>query len=303
MEPVDEIFSDVRIATLNIDKLPQATFELLSMLFYEASDEPRFVSVTRVHDVITLVADAQRLEALPGLEVDPTEWAVIRQADALDEVGAIRRLTSPLADAGISVFHLSTYDAEVILVPRARLSDALGCFDRTAPAEPASSSATEVYYTHSYPLEVLEQHRTTIVRLEKQYAQWHMGALLRLLFLPRPGDPEQAVVSLTESLDGEISILAEVAPWWREHCDALPAGLSSVDQEEMVPICIRNAALNETGVVAAMASVLSENQISILGCSTLSGGELATDFTFVPLSQVEKATKAFEAAGFLITKC
>mmetsp|Transcript_62268 Transcript_62268/g.171076 ORF Transcript_62268/g.171076 Transcript_62268/m.171076 type:complete len:83 (-) Transcript_62268:260-508(-) len=66
----------------------------------------------------------------------------------------------------------------------------------------------------------------------------------------------------------------------------------------MIPICIRDAGLNETGVVAAMASVLASSQISILGCSTLSGGGLATDFTLVPLSQVAEATAAFEAAGF-----
>ena len=38
----------------------------------------------------------------------------------------------------------------------------------------------------------------------------------------------------------------------------------------MVPISLV-ADLNETGVVAAMASVLAGSQISILGCSSLAG--------------------------------
>ena len=72
--------------------------------------------------------------------------------------------------------------------------------------------------------------------------------------------------------------------------------------QEWVPICVKNAALHETGIVAAMASVLAASNISILGCSTLVGGGLATDFTLVPRSQVDEAAAAFEKAGFLLVK-
>ena len=65
-----------------------------------------------------------------------------------------------------------------------------------------------------------------------------------------------------------------------------------------MPICIRDAGLSETGVVATMASVLAASQISILGISTLSGNGLATDFTCVPATQVDEAIDAFESAGF-----
>ena len=92
--------------------------------------------------------------------------------------------------------------------------------------------------------------------------------------------------------------MAGVTPWWCEHCETFSTGLLGIDQEEMVPICIRDAGLSETGVVAAMASVLSASKISILGVSTLSGGGYATDFTLVPLSQLDEATRAFKAAGF-----
>jgi hypothetical protein len=75
-----------------------------------------------------------------------------------------------------------------------------------------------------------------------------------------------------------------------------------MDQEEMIAIAIRDADVAETGVVATMASVLAARQISILGCSTLSswsdeGAAIATDFTFVPRSQLSRAVSAFAEAG------
>lgn len=73
-----ETRSDVRIATLSENAIQGATYGLLSVLFFDSSEEPRFVSVTRVRGAITLVADAARLQRVPGIELDPTEWAVLR---------------------------------------------------------------------------------------------------------------------------------------------------------------------------------------------------------------------------------
>lgn len=317
LEPC-EACDDVRIATLHVDDLPSAMYGLLQLFFYEPSDEPRFISMSRVRDRFTLVADAARLEGVPGLSVDPTEWAVLRvdeqslhndeQSHAagdnviLDTPGIVSRLTGPLADASIPVFHLSTYDSEFILVPRAQLGDALACFSAQPPtlaqSDVAARRASDLAHTHTYPLEVLSEHPTAILRLEKPCRELHMGALLRLLFMPMPHDTPQALVSLTESPDNDLSILTALTPWWQEHCRAFPTGLSGLDLEQWVPVCIRNAGLNETGIVAAMASVLSAQRISMLGCSTLSGSALATDFTLVPCSRVEEATAAFSAAGF-----
>ena len=221
LEPVETC--SVRIATLHKDQVQAAMYGLLHVLFFDdTDDEARFASVTCVQQqMYTIVADAPRLERVTGLEVDPTEWAVLRVDGVLDVVGAIASLTSPLANRGIPVFHLSTYDSEFVLVPRERLADALGCFPGQSPSSPAQPSDPEAgsegaeadsegaeAHRHSYPLEMLEQHPMTILRLEKQYEPWHVGALLRLLFFPEPEDPEQPLVSLTWSPDNELSILA-----------------------------------------------------------------------------------------------
>ena len=91
MQVVPAQCSDVRIATLRSDSLQStpALYELLNMVFFDATDEPRFVSVTRVQGMLTLVADAQRLARVPGVELDPTEWAVLRVDDVMGVVGAL----------------------------------------------------------------------------------------------------------------------------------------------------------------------------------------------------------------------
>lgn len=343
VEPV-ETGCDLRIATLPKAHVQSAMFSLLSLLFFNDKEEGRFVSVTCVQQMITLVADASSLSLVPGLEVDPTAWSVLRVDSVLDVVGAIASLTRPLARAGIPVFHLSTYDSEFVLVPRAHLSVALSCFSsdpsRSPPLMGDDRSSGELDSVsapreRAFALNILDSHRTTILRLERQYEPWHLHALLRLLFFSEPEDPEPAVVNLTWSPDNELSILAgeSVCPS-RTACtppaflacfdhdcrsDAMvdgalqhvpcwalrhPAGASSHKkgtllphppwhacawaasrikresdcatriQEEMVPISLV-AGLNETGVVATMATILSSCDISILGCSTLLGGILS----------------------------
>jgi len=303
----------MRIATLQKEQLPQTMSWLLGTLFFNDVSEPRFISITRARSVITLVADAELLDGVPGLTLDPTEWALIRVDEnsvptdganvhdgwALTVPGIVATMTGPLASANIPVFHISTYDTEFLLVPHAKLEESLAPF---SSADPAQEDVEErVSHTHAYPLDVLHEHPTTMLRLEKECRDWHTGALLRLLFFePRPGEPEPELVSLTESPDNELSLIAGLTPWLREHCANISTGLSGVDLEEWVPICVKNADLQETGIVAAMASVLSASNISILGCSTLMGGGLATDFTLVPRSQVDEAATAFEKAGFTL---
>ena len=53
--------SDVRIATMSADALRStpALYELLNMIFYDTAEEPRFLSVTRERNRLTLVADAE----------------------------------------------------------------------------------------------------------------------------------------------------------------------------------------------------------------------------------------------------
>ncbi len=87
-----------------------------------APDAPRptwargpFVSVTRTPSELSLVCAA---EAVPADVRAERGWRAFVLGDSLDFelVGVLKRLLDPLADAGVSVFAISTYDTDYVLV-------------------------------------------------------------------------------------------------------------------------------------------------------------------------------------------
>ena len=88
-----------------------------------ALDSP-WISITRTADELSIVAPVTRV---PDGVRSEGPWAMLRVAGTLDfsEVGILAGLTAALADAEISVFALSTFDTDYLLVgvddaPRAR---------------------------------------------------------------------------------------------------------------------------------------------------------------------------------------
>jgi hypothetical protein len=82
-----------------------------------------FHSVTRTGEETSVVCPLA--DAPPGSRVE-APFAVLRVAGTLDFslTGVLSGLTSALASAGVSVFALSTYDTDYLLVPRDRLGPA-----------------------------------------------------------------------------------------------------------------------------------------------------------------------------------
>ncbi len=83
-----------------------------------------FVSMTRTPDELSVVC---RQEDVPdGVRCEPG-WRLLRVAGSLDFalVGILASLTAPLADAGIPVFAVSTFDTDYLLVKEDRLRAAL----------------------------------------------------------------------------------------------------------------------------------------------------------------------------------
>lgn len=74
-----------------------------------------FVSVTRTPDELSIVAPASRVP--PGARVEDG-WTIFRIAGTLDFAltGILSRLAAPLAEAGVSLFAVSTFDTDYILV-------------------------------------------------------------------------------------------------------------------------------------------------------------------------------------------
>ncbi len=87
-----------------------------------------FVSITRSDRELSIVVPQERVPADVTAE---RGWVAFRIAGTLDfsQVGVIAGLTDPLAKAGISVFVISTYETDVVLVKSkdtARAIEALG---------------------------------------------------------------------------------------------------------------------------------------------------------------------------------
>jgi hypothetical protein len=81
-----------------------------------------FFSVTRTSEELSIVCPS----APAGAKSEPG-WAVLklRGPFAFDEVGVLEAFLRPLAAAGVSVFAVSTFDTDYILVKADRLNRAL----------------------------------------------------------------------------------------------------------------------------------------------------------------------------------
>jgi uncharacterized protein len=82
------------------------------------------VSITRTQDELSIVCPE---EWVPDSVQRSTGWFCIRVTGPLDlaSVGILAALVDPLRDKGISVFALSTYDTDCLLLPEMQRADAI----------------------------------------------------------------------------------------------------------------------------------------------------------------------------------
>jgi hypothetical protein len=75
------------------------------------------MSVTKTLDEVSIVCRSE-IE-IPGAEIDP-DWRVMRITGQLDTslVGILYRMTAPLKAKGVSVFVISTFDTDYLMVKR-----------------------------------------------------------------------------------------------------------------------------------------------------------------------------------------
>lgn len=85
---------------------------------------PGFVSITRTDDELSIVVAADRV---PGDVTAVGEWRALKVSGPLDFAltGIMAALAGPLADAGISLFGIATYDTDYLLVKADTLDAAI----------------------------------------------------------------------------------------------------------------------------------------------------------------------------------
>ena len=87
--------------------------------------EDDFVSITRTRDELSVVVPQERVPE--GVQAQ-RDFRALKVAGplAFDEIGILAALAGPLAAAGISIFAVSTYDTDYVLVRESDLGKALG---------------------------------------------------------------------------------------------------------------------------------------------------------------------------------
>jgi hypothetical protein len=93
--------------------------------------DDEIVSVTRTRDEISIICRGDRVPE--GVEAEHG-WRVFKVAGplALSLTGVLMRLLTPLAEAGVPILALSTYDTDYVLVRDGRVSEAATALRRVA---------------------------------------------------------------------------------------------------------------------------------------------------------------------------
>jgi hypothetical protein len=102
------------------------------------------LSITRTPDELSIVAPAALVPA--GVRAE-RGWRALAVNGPLDfgEVGILARLAAALAAAGVSIFVVSTFDTDLLLVKRGRYADAVTALraDGCIVAEGSESTAPD----------------------------------------------------------------------------------------------------------------------------------------------------------------
>ncbi len=82
-----------------------------------------FVSITRTQEELSIVC---LQDSVPADVSCRRDWRCLKVAGPLDfsQTGVLASLAGPLADAGIPIFVISTYDTDYLLVPESRATRA-----------------------------------------------------------------------------------------------------------------------------------------------------------------------------------
>jgi hypothetical protein len=91
--------------------------------------EGPFFSVTRTGDELSIVCELDRVPV--GIQSQPDWYAFkVHGPFALTEIGVLSALVTPLAEARLSLFVISTFDTDYLLVASDALSAAIDALER-----------------------------------------------------------------------------------------------------------------------------------------------------------------------------
>lgn len=122
-------FSKLTLSLLP-DKLAICFFEENSVIPAWAAKNNNFYSITKTSDEISIVCPQ---ENVPAGVMAEKNWRAFKLETVLDMsvVGIVASLAKPLAEAGVSIFYISTYKTNYLLVEEANLEKAIAALSKT----------------------------------------------------------------------------------------------------------------------------------------------------------------------------
>lgn len=93
-----------------------------------------FLSITRTADELSIVCEESLAPAAAQVNCG---WRAFKVQGPLDFslTGIVARLTVPLAEAGVSVFTVATFDTDYLLVQEKQLATAIAALERVSRVE------------------------------------------------------------------------------------------------------------------------------------------------------------------------
>src|SRR2546430_1998623 len=90
-----------------------------------------FFSATRTSDELSIVCAGSSLPAHVPADMSSTGWRLFKVHGpfALSEVGVLSAMAAPLAEAGVSIFVISTFDTDYFLVKAEQLHGAVAALE------------------------------------------------------------------------------------------------------------------------------------------------------------------------------
>ncbi|KAG7394123.1 GATS protein-like 3 [Phytophthora boehmeriae] len=237
-----------------------------------------------------------------ALEFESLRWKALQVASAgpgafLSQLAVLTQLTTELAKHGISVFQISTYQSDYVLVKVEDLDAAIGCLQRFCSIEMENGEemcvaegvqvpgaeikqSGDCFEVHRHPLSVPDV-KLSLVQLNKTFVRRHMYSLVQLLFKTPAVDDSSSLRFLSYSETGnDISVVTSDDCFVRKARELAEQGGQGVlvSPDYWRPVQIGNTKLGfaETGIVAGQTSVLVNAGTTVFYLSTYS-----TDFMLI----------------------
>lgn len=239
---------------------------------------------------------AKKAGELAKLQVCNVRWCgiqIFQGTLGITSTGIVHALATPLAQKNISIFNLSTYETDYVLVPENRIYDALEAikgefhiltegveeleksFPRSSNTSPVETPvASKPTLHHLFPSDA----DFRLCGIKKDELLGHSASLLSLIFFP----PQPATfISFTETED-EVSLVLDKAI-----LDSFSDLLYSDCGESWRLLKVGDAPLGftETGIVSSLAECISGSNINLFYVSTFSN-----DYVMVPTADFAKAS-------------